>query len=126
MNDIFRSQVLGIWNYETGAQLSTVSKVQKDLYLIAEFCKDSVLLQVQEAKQNILASRRTIVGLQKLKEKNPWAMWVGAELNQTRVEMQQFEDVIAQHKFHASLAKWSHLADKVNTAFVSCKSNWSY
>ena len=44
-------------------------------------------------------------------------MGVGVELHQTCVEMQQFEDVIAQHKFRASSAKWSHLADKVNADF---------
>ena len=44
-------------------------------------------------------------------------MWVGVELHQTRAEMQQIEDVIAQHKFCASSVKWSHLADKVNADF---------
>ena len=48
-------------------------------------------------------------------------MWVGVELHQTHAEMQQVEDVIAQHKFRASSAKWSHLADKVNAEFFSCK-----
>ena len=50
-------------------------------------------------------------------EKNPWALWVGAELHRTHVEMQQIEDIIAQHKFRAYSAKWSHLADKVNVEF---------
>ena len=49
-----------------GAQLSKVGKVQKALYLIADFFKDKALLQLQEAKQKMLASKRTIVALQKL------------------------------------------------------------
>ena len=77
-NDSFRSQVLGIWNYEMGTQLSIVFKVQKALYLIAEFFKDKALLQLQEVKQKMLASRQTIGALQNLQEKNPRAMWVGA------------------------------------------------
>ena len=44
-------------------------------------------------------------------------MWVGAQSHRTRAEMQQFEDVIAQHKFCASFAKGSYLADKVNADF---------
>ena len=120
-NDIFRSQFLGIWNYKMGTQLSIVFKVQKALYLIAEFFKDKAMVQLQEAKQKILASRHTVVALQKLQEKNQQAIWVGVELHQARVEMQLFEDVIAQHKFRASSAKWSHLADKVNAEFFSCK-----
>ena len=45
--------MLGIWNYEMGAQLSKVAKVQKALYLIAEFFKDKALFQLQEAKQKM-------------------------------------------------------------------------
>ena len=61
-----------------GAHLSILPKVQKALYLIAEIFKDKALLQLKEPKKKMLASRRTIVALQKLHEKNPRAMWVGA------------------------------------------------
>ena len=35
----------------------------------------------------------------------------------SKLGQHKFEDVIAQHKFRASSAKWSHLADKVNADF---------